>query len=292
VVVQQEEKQQDWLVGGASVKGANHERSGKANQDAWQWSRQGNHLVLAVSDGHGGSSHFRSQTGARLAVETAVDVILEEADVKQLTSDVVGLEENIQDKLPQRIVSEWKTRVDEDYKERSFTKEELETLEEKQGQEASKKLKENHYRAYGATLLAVLLTEEFALYLQLGDGSLVAVTEEQEVDRIFPVGEGQLGNETHSLCMENCEAYFKLQLTDLAAEGPKLLLATTDGYENSFRREADFFQVARDLQQLIEEEGVSYVKERLESWLYQTSCQGSGDDITAGFIYLKSYTCG
>ena len=63
------------------------------------------------------------------------------------------------------------------------------------------------------------------------------------------------------------------------------MLAATDGYANSFRDEASFRQVARDLWEMIRDEGVAAVQPHLKAWLNEASRQGSGDDITVGMIW-------
>jgi hypothetical protein len=88
----------EWRAIGASVRGASHVRAGLPNQDAIYLSSlatsaapdapdaastpgaagfPGTPLLLAVADGHGSAKCFRSDTGARLAVETAARVIRE-----------------------------------------------------------------------------------------------------------------------------------------------------------------------------------------------------------------------
>src|SRR5436305_13472733 len=70
-----------WRVGGASVRGASHVRASLPNQDSFAcWAEAGTSpagAVVAVSDGHGSTRHFRSETGSKLAVEAALEIIRE-----------------------------------------------------------------------------------------------------------------------------------------------------------------------------------------------------------------------
>ena len=75
----------------------------------------------------------------------------------------------------------------------------------------------------------------------------------------------------------------------LAGAPPALILAATDGYANSFRDEAGFQQVARDLWAMLRDEGVEAVQSNLKDWLNEASQQGSGDDITVGIVYPMAY---
>ena len=70
----------------------------------------------------------------------------------------------------------------------------------------------------------------------------------------------------------------------LAGAPPALILAATDGYANSYRDEASFQQVARDLWEMLRDEGVETVRSNLKNWLNEASQQGSGDDITVGIL--------
>jgi hypothetical protein len=61
------------FFGCASVQGASHKRLGKPNQDYVRAVKaKGGCYILALSDGHGGEPYFRSDVGARFAVDIAI----------------------------------------------------------------------------------------------------------------------------------------------------------------------------------------------------------------------------
>src|ERR1022692_3429483 len=68
-----------WGVFGDSTRGSSHLRTGLPNQDSLaKWAGPGGSpAVLAVSDGHGSASHFRSDAGSRMGVEAAVQALRE-----------------------------------------------------------------------------------------------------------------------------------------------------------------------------------------------------------------------
>ena len=76
----------------------------------------------------------------------------------------------------------------------------------------------------------------------------------------------------------------RVKFQALAGAPPALILAATDGYANSFRNEASFQQVARDLWAMVRDERLEPVQSNLENWLNEASRQGSGDDITVGVL--------
>jgi hypothetical protein len=139
--------------------------------------------------------------------------------------------------------------------------------------------------AYGSTLLTVLITPAFVLYLQLGDGDILTVTTAGEVSRPLPKDERLFANETTSLCVPHAWQDMRVGFHALTEALPALILLATDGYANSFRTDAGFLQVGSDLLEVLKTEGAEVVKEQLVTWLTDTSVRGSGDDITLGVLY-------
>ncbi len=86
--------------------------------------------------------------------------------------------------------------------------EEFARLVEKDGARARVLVEANPYLAYGATLLAVALTSSFALYMQLGDGEILIVSDAGEVTQPLLKDERLLANETTSLCLEKPPTIF------------------------------------------------------------------------------------
>ncbi len=69
-----------WNVIGESVRGDAHVHKSIVNQDSIKWAPQCGgdcYAIMAVSDGHGAARHFRSDRGARIAVDETI-VMLEE----------------------------------------------------------------------------------------------------------------------------------------------------------------------------------------------------------------------
>ncbi len=147
----------------------------------------------------------------------------------------------------------------------------------------------NHSILYGATLLAALVTETFLFLLQLGDGDIMLVSEIGEVTKPIAGDARLLANETTSLCTANAVNHFRLQFRGVATP-PALILLSTDGYANSFRTEAGFLQVGRDVWSIMRSEGIEKVKTSLKGWLDAATRTGSGDDITLVFSAIQMYS--
>ena len=269
----------DWRTLKASVRGAAHYRAGLPNQDAIRVARFNDDLPLfmALADGHGSAKCFRSQRGARLAVIVAQQVCGQLFKLDRPSQIKRWAEEE----LPKGLVRRWRERVDRLLARCPFTPEELAPLDA-----ASRRLLDAHpYLAYGSTLLVVVVAPGFILYLQLGDGDLLTVSAEGEVERPILKDARLIGNETTSLYSAQAWNELQVRFQTLAGAPPALILAATDGYANAFRNEAGFQQVAQDLWALLRDDGDAAVKPHLKGWLNEASQQGSGDDITVGLIW-------
>jgi hypothetical protein len=141
------------------------------------------------------------------------------------------------------------------------------------------------YLAYGATLIVVAITECYILYLQIGDGDILAVGDDGEsVEVPIPPDTSMVGNETASLCLPGAQNLFRSNFWRLEDRRPSLIAVSTDGYSNSFADTLSFQKIGPDFLRLIRTHGVEHVCREVESWLDKASERGSGDDITLGLI--------
>jgi len=138
--------------------------------------------------------------------------------------------------------------------------------------------------AYGATLLVAAVNERFTCYLQLGDGEILTVSNRGDVNRPLAKDDRLFGNETTSLCANEAWRDFRVHFQPLTQSPPALVLLSTDGYPNSFRDESGFLKVGSDILNMVQENGLASVKDQLAGWLHDSTCAGSGDDITLGIL--------
>ncbi len=282
-----------WQALGASVRGAAHVRANRPNQDALRWwprQGQGSSLILAIADGHGGARYARSHLGARLAVRTAVQVLSRDlsdllpADAAQL--DLIQLKREIEGWLPKILVRRWQERVQRHLRRYPLTDAERALLSKPSADRNQPAGMRSALHAYGATLIAALLTQEFHLYVQLGDGDILTVAADGRVSRP-PLAEDArlLANETTSLCMRDAWSSVRLYFQPLVGAPPSLILLATDGYANSFVDADAFIQVGADLLDAVRAQGVPAIDAELPTWLADTSFSGSGDDITVAMAF-------
>ena len=87
--------------------------------------------------------------------------------------------------------------------------------------------------------------------------------------------------------MPAAEREVRVGLQKVSKNFPEMLLLSTDGYSNSFREDAGFLNVGRDILEAIRAEGIERVSEQLEGWLTEATDCGSGDDISVGILCRK-----
>ena len=247
-----------WRAVGASVRGASHRRDGRPNQDAIAWHAEPGadaSVVMAVSDGHGSRKYFRSDAGAQFAVAGAVVVLREFLDGASKGATLSAVKRAAEERLPQDVIRRWHDAVSQALRTAPLSTGELDALEQSDGATTRKAVEDNPSLAYGATLLTVVVTPTFILYLQLGDGDILTVSEAGDVSRPL-IGDDRLfANETTSLCAPHAWRDVRVGFQALADVGPALILLSTDGYANSFRDEAGFLKVGSDLLDMIRAEG-------------------------------------
>lgn len=274
-----------WQCFGSSVRGERHRRKNMMNQDALHWSPvsgRDRYVVMALADGHTGQPYVRSSAGANLAVYEASNVMREFLREHAQEASEQFFRDWLTTKLPNQISMEWCREVAADLQEKPFSDDEMNAVSPDPDN-----LLMSSRRAYGTTLMLVATTKHYLIALQLGDGALLQVNAQGHCDYLIPPAEDELTSETDSMCMVDASQRFRYALIPLeqADDLPVLLLATSDGYYDSFPTEPEFLQVGSDYLQLLRHDGILDVSQQLDKWLLQTTHDGSGDDITVGVLY-------
>lgn len=259
--------------------GASHSRQGKANQDfANSLSlHDGKVRILSVSDGHGSERSFRSQYGSKIAVESAIKVanefFLNIPSINDLKSQI--------DIFRRRLIYYWQQEVAKHLGIHSFNNDEAKLI----GYKESTK-KEDIEKAYGATVILAVITLDYTLYVQLGDGNILAIDSLETISAPILSDATLLGNDTHSLCEKDAEHYIHFKIVP-HNKPPKLVFLTTDGLPNSFPTDEAFSIATTEIYESLDQYGIDAIKMEIPKWLIEYTEQGSGDDITIAFYYQK-----
>ncbi len=268
------------------MRGSTHERDGRKNQDAVRLScpsGASDSLFLALADGHGNSRSFRSDRGSAMATECALR-LLREFDLRNGPDvPLSSIRRQMRTKWPRALLAAWLQAVRDDVEREPFSPLDFAAFPEKPPViKPGEPLPFAANLAYGATLIVAAVTRRYILYLQLGDGDILTVRKDGRVSRPWPSDHAYYANQTLSLCSHNVEHHFKVKVEPRRAEAPALILLATDGYANCFENDRGFFRVGADLLGYLRAGGPTFVGEKLEPWLRDSSRDGSGDDITVG----------
>lgn len=261
-----------WAIG-CSRTGASHQRQGRSCQDAyalWSGAVAGQTcLIAAVADGHGDARHDRSQCGAALAVQAAMDLVRAFAlahdqapALPAFTHD--SLTHDFKTHFPRRLGQRWRAAVCD----------------------AAQTEDPAIYTRYGTTLLVALAVADILLVGQIGDGALLWYTETTCDVLLRPVPTLR-GTETHSLCSSDAAQLWQTAVWTRTSAG--LVLLATDGLTDALGEDATALApFARSLNQRLSEFGPMPVAAALPDWLDHYSAQGSGDDITLALLCLAA----
>ncbi len=277
-------EEREWKIIAKSVCGPTHTRTELPNQDSVR-QLESEIVIVAVADGHGSAKSFRSDAGAKFATETAIQVTEDFFKDEWATLDLQQKQKAIELQLPRRIVKEWQEKVRVDLREQPLTEDEIQRVGQMRPEKRKPNDEDTPFIVYGATLLTVVITKEFFVYLQLGDGDILTIFDNGDVNRPVPADPRLFANQTTSLSSRQAAGDIRVEFAPASGRLPRLILLATDGYSNSFRDDESFLKAGVDFQNLLaSSDGVKEVEEHLEEWLKQ-SAEMSGDDVTMGLIF-------
>ena len=259
-----------WQATSASRLGSSHGQDGP-NQDAVRIALTEGGVeptwVVAVSDGHGGLRYVRSQVGAQLAVEVAIQLLGE-----RLATETSYDTQLLRSTAP-ALVDRWRAAVLAHLAEHPFTTEE-ESI-------AGGPLYGNPLVAYGATLLVALVSDAGVRLAQIGDGDALVRSHGFAV-RPVPGDARLIANSTTSLCLDSAPHDFRFAELPDTADADLVLLAS-DGYGNSFAAQDWWHTLVGDVAWYVDVHGFDAFSSRLPEWLAESALVG-GDDVTAAVL--------
>lgn len=191
--------------------GGSHKKRNKPCQDFSSDYSCDDFSIIAVSDGHGSSKHFRSDVGSKLAAQGSIEEVRK---VIENDFDLVNFKENprkIIESLIENVYKRWKNDISNHMTENPFTEEEIpKDLDEATKEKFFGTLYPNYYiSAYGATLMLGLIAEDYYFAFHIGDGKAVFLYEDGDIDQSIPWDEACYINVTTSLSDTNAVDNFR-----------------------------------------------------------------------------------
>lgn len=239
--------------------------------------------IIVVSDGHGDKNCFRSEKGSKYACEISVNLCRQFQDITNHIDDIAHCDfEGLVASLEAEIVEKWKNKVLSDAQIHPFTEDELSKASE-QAQDAYR-AGSRIEKAYGCTLIVAMVSANYWLAFQIGDGKCVAAYNEGVFVEPIPADENCLGNRSTSLCNSNAKELFRHYYSSTK---PIAVFVSSDGVEESFDL-AGLYNCLYSVAYWLKEDGFEVTKLKLDDLLPRISEGGSGDDVSlAAMVSLQ-----
>ena len=263
-----------------SEKGAEHEKNNMPCQDSAVDYIDNDLLivVIAVADGHGSAECFRSEKGSRFAVECAVECI--KKFICAVSENSISIEDKQGELLTQlsnSIITSWNDKVEKDYINNPFIPDIQYKVEE-----VIENKKEYIEQAYGTTLVAAALTDNYWFGLQIGDGKCAVLRGDGTFYQPIPDDEKCFMNITTSMCDYNVSQEFRYCF---GVDKPFAIFIGTDGVDNSFEDDEQLYELYRCMLNDFANKGFDTEVEEIKKFLPVLTKKGSGDDVSiAGII--------
>lgn len=188
-------------------------------------------LVIAVADGHGGDLYVKSDIGARIACETLVSSVESILKIKLDSLSGDAWVEAVRDKtFKTKYIKMWKDQVLEDYKSNPENKPEA--------------VEGNIIKQYGTTILFAIVTKEYYILGQLGDGAILMFNNDSQ-GQLFKRHGIKRNSQTSSLASGRAEYAFMINVFRRELFGNILL--STDGIYDRLDKENSFLIYADSL---------------------------------------------
>ncbi len=271
-----------------TTAGASHLQKGIICQDSSGAVNYPEYSATVVCDGHGGQDYFRSHIGSFFAKEAFFNSLCDDALFEYCRKANTQKQYNqILVQLEKCIISEWNSSILEHYLRNPFTEEELYPLTSDSREEYERG--EFIERAYGTTLIASVVTEDFWFCIHIGDGKCVVLDKNQQCIQPVPWDERCFLNNTTSLCDMDAISCFRHYFS---TEIPEAVFISCDGVDNSFTDNDAFNDFYKLVASSFSDMNFDNAVQELSGYLPVLSEKGSGDDISVGgIINTNIYHC-
>ena len=217
-----------------TFRGMSHIDNDRPCQDSSGVLRTEKYSIIAVADGHGNQVHFRSNAGSKIAIETVFHVFHSILSVEEKWKEFKEHGPDILHEVKKSIASEWITRIRNHSSGNPLSSEEKKIT----GVETQSYARGFRITDYGTTLISCIMSDDFVVGIQIGDGLLMTLDESKGLCPVFGGINEFHGNMTESLCDEGAADEIMVKYLDRGNNFPKALMICTDGYQNAFDDES------------------------------------------------------
>lgn len=284
----------------ARARGSYHILWDKVCQDSVGTYSDDKISIAAVADGHGAAPYFRSHKGSKYAVNCAIKNIkrfLRNADALKQKSALEyaellnGLGDSelrgtLMRPMFERVIDDWHKSVFRDIARHPFEKSEFFGLPKEYIGIFEGENRQYYKLAYGTTVVAAAICNDFMLAFQLGDGDCISFYGNRPV-RLIPAEKETLERfYTYSMC--STDALERVRC--FAGTGnniPSAVFVTTDGVVNSFD---DTAQVDRFFAKMLDDivaADCNINAVNIRKRLFDVSRNGCGDDASVAALISR-----
>lgn len=254
----------------SSVVGYKNKLKDKGSQDYLRCENLEDGVICAIGDGHGIRRCKYSYKGSEFACNACIDILTDlyikirntdenslENLVEELRKDE-SIQKNIQQKWRQYVIEHYKTKVPNVY--------------------------DIDYVLYGTTLIGVLLTKKFRIYLQIGDGDIIEYT--NHFNLIEYNKDSKVYGVLNSMYLDDAYKYIDLKIDTINKQDIDALVMFSDGFTNSFRTYNELSESLRyTINQYRKNVFTRYnVNKEYKKYLESLSRNNSKDDISIIFV--------
>ena len=254
----------------SSVVGYKNKLKDKGSQDYLRYKSLEDGVICAIGDGHGIRRCKYSYKGSEFACNACIDILTDlyikirntdenslENLVEELRKDE-SIQKNIQQKWRQYVIEHYKTKIPNVY--------------------------DIDYVLYGTTLIGVLLTKKFRIYLQIGDGDIIEYT--NHFNLIEYNKDSKVYGVLNSMYLDDAYKYIDLKIDIINNQDIDALIMFSDGFTNSFRTYNELSDSLRyTINQYRKNVFTRYnVNKAYKKYLESLSRNNSKDDISIIFV--------
>ncbi|MCL2433665.1 MAG: protein phosphatase 2C domain-containing protein [Clostridia bacterium] len=281
------------------ARGASHIKDGVVCQDTAldnAGDNDGRMSVAVVADGHGSSQYFRSDIGSQKAAEAALNGIrgFIAQNPVQPEPFINNTGEKLLEGLAKNIIATWYSAVEEHEQAHPFAEDDkINLLDEKHRNKLLDDPDRRYfYRAYGTTLIAAAITQNYWFGLQIGDGKCVVLFDDGSWEQPIPWDDKCFLNATTSICDDDAISEFRYWYGPISnddnSKKPVALFVASDGVDDTFpvHENAKYLKhLYRSVALSFAANGFDNTTKQIKALVKKMAEKGSRDDVSiAGII--------